>query len=424
MIRGEEAIFHTDAVQAAGKIPLNLGESKINFLSLSGHKLHCPKGVGVLYINRRTKFAPYLIGGGHEHGNRAGTENVASIVGLGKACEIAGTFLEHENTVVRAWRDTFENGVLETIEGAQVNGDASYKLSSVPLTIFGLGAAQALTLTEGTVAVVPPSATAILNTNVILPNGPQKKTGAGTLLIDQNRVINGSVEVLEGTFGGTGTVLHDLVNHAIVAPGNSPGTLSVGGNYSQKDDGHLRIEIASSDNLDHLDVGNKAKLDGDLDVSLLGSSRPKRGQKLTFLTARGGVSGEFDEVNAPIWDNGGGELYVLAGTGYDWKVGALSIGPTATFQYTLVGIDGFTGQGSLAPLAIGGRNAESVRSTLGFKASADLHAGGVILRPEVRASWQHERPRCELRQRRGRQFSRQRPGGRGATAGSSARAWR
>ena len=149
IVRAKKAFFHTDAVQAVGKIPLNLAESKINFLSLSGHKLHGPKGVGVLYVNRRTKFAPYLIGGGQEHGKRAGTENVASIVGLGKACEIAGAHLEHENTVVRAWRDTFENGVLGTIEGAQVNGDAEHRLPNTSNLAFeGIDSEGALMLLD------------------------------------------------------------------------------------------------------------------------------------------------------------------------------------------------------------------------------------------------------------------------------------
>lgn len=149
IVRAKKALFHTDAVQAVGKIPLNLAESKINFLSLSGHKLHCPKGVGVLYVNKRTKFAPYLIGGGQENGKRAGTENVASIVGLGKACEVAGEHLEHENTVVRAWRDTFENGVLETIEGAQVNGDAEHRLPNTSNLAFeGIDSEGALMLLD------------------------------------------------------------------------------------------------------------------------------------------------------------------------------------------------------------------------------------------------------------------------------------
>ncbi|MEO7319463.1 MAG: cysteine desulfurase NifS [Chthoniobacteraceae bacterium] len=136
IVRKKGALFHSDAVQAIGKIPIRLADAKINFLSLSGHKLHCPKGVGVLYVNRRTKFAPYLIGGGQENGKRAGTENVSSIVGLGKACEVAGAFMEHETTEVRGLRDEFEAGVLSRIEGGQVNGDAVNRLPNTSNLAF------------------------------------------------------------------------------------------------------------------------------------------------------------------------------------------------------------------------------------------------------------------------------------------------
>jgi cysteine desulfurase len=128
IVRRKGALFHTDAVQAIGKIPLRLADAKINFLSLSGHKLHCPKGVAALYVNRRTKFAPYVIGGGQESGKRAGTENAASIVALGKACEIAGEYLPREGREVRALRDHFESTALAQIEGAQVNGDSEHRL--------------------------------------------------------------------------------------------------------------------------------------------------------------------------------------------------------------------------------------------------------------------------------------------------------
>ena len=136
IVRKKGALFHTDAVQAIGKIAIKLADAKINFLSLSGHKLHCPKGVGVLYANRRTKFAPYLIGGGQENGKRAGTENVSSIVGLGKACEIAGSFMEHEAKEVRGQRDEFEAGVLARIEGSQVNGDTENRLPNTSNLAF------------------------------------------------------------------------------------------------------------------------------------------------------------------------------------------------------------------------------------------------------------------------------------------------
>ncbi|HYR59330.1 MAG TPA: cysteine desulfurase NifS [Chthoniobacteraceae bacterium] len=136
IVRKKHALFHTDAVQAIGKIPINLDHAKINFLSLSGHKLHCPKGVGVLYANRRTKFHSYLIGGGQEHGKRAGTENVASVVGLGKACEIAGEFMEHEATEVRSLRDDFENGILAGVDGVRVNGDREHRLPNTTNLAF------------------------------------------------------------------------------------------------------------------------------------------------------------------------------------------------------------------------------------------------------------------------------------------------
>lgn len=136
IVRKKHTLFHTDAVQAVGKIPIDLSHEKINFVSISGHKLHCPKGVGVLYVNRRTKFHPMLIGGSQEQGKRAGTQNVASIVALGKACELAGQFMEQENAEVRALRDEFENGVLERIEGAVVNGDRENRLPNTSNLAF------------------------------------------------------------------------------------------------------------------------------------------------------------------------------------------------------------------------------------------------------------------------------------------------
>jgi len=132
----KKTLFHTDAVQAVGKIPINLSEVPINFLSVSGHKLHCPKGVGVLYVSKRTKFHPFMIGGSQENHRRAGTENVASIVALGKACELAGDFMEHENSEVRALRDEFEAAVLKLIPGAKVNGDPINRLPNTTSITF------------------------------------------------------------------------------------------------------------------------------------------------------------------------------------------------------------------------------------------------------------------------------------------------
>ena len=106
--RSKGALFHTDAVQAAGKLPIRLADSAINFLSLSAHKLHGPKGVGALYLSRRRRFRPMLFGGGQENARRAGTENVASIVALGKAAELAAAAMKDEQTRVCALRDRFE----------------------------------------------------------------------------------------------------------------------------------------------------------------------------------------------------------------------------------------------------------------------------------------------------------------------------
>ena len=120
--RQKGVLFHTDAVQALGKIPIRLRDMAINFLSLSAHKFHGPKGVGALYVNRRTRFSPLIAGGGQENGRRGGTENVASIVGLGKAAELAAKYLEEGKCSIRSMRDRFEKAILASISGASVNG--------------------------------------------------------------------------------------------------------------------------------------------------------------------------------------------------------------------------------------------------------------------------------------------------------------
>jgi cysteine desulfurase len=122
MAKERGILFHTDAVQAVGKLPINLKELDIDFLSMSGHKLHAPKGVGVLYVKRGTAFVPYLSGGHQERGRRGGTENVASIVGLGKACEIAALKMEEENSRVRYLRDKLEEGLLKAVPKSLLNG--------------------------------------------------------------------------------------------------------------------------------------------------------------------------------------------------------------------------------------------------------------------------------------------------------------
>ena len=121
-------LFHTDAVQAVGKIPIDLQTVPVDFLSLSGHKLHAPKGIGVLYVRKRTPFVPFMIGGHQEHGRRGGTENVAGVIGLGKACELAGQHIHTENTKVRVLRDKLEEGLLASIPNALLNGHKADRL--------------------------------------------------------------------------------------------------------------------------------------------------------------------------------------------------------------------------------------------------------------------------------------------------------
>ena len=116
------ALMHTDAVQAAGKVKIDVRKLNVDMLGISGHKIHAPKGVGALYLKRGTPFRPFLAGGHQERGRRAGTENVASIAALGKACEMAGESLEYEQTEIRRLRDKLEAGLL-TIPYSYLNGD-------------------------------------------------------------------------------------------------------------------------------------------------------------------------------------------------------------------------------------------------------------------------------------------------------------
>jgi cysteine desulfurase len=147
--RSKGTLFHTDAVQAVGKIDIDLGRLPINFLSLSGHKLHAPKGVGALYVNRRTRFNPYLLGGGQENKRRGGTENTASIVALGRAAELALAAFREENIRVKALRDRFEQGLLETVSSVQINGDRTRRLPNTSsLAIEGVDSEGMLMLLD------------------------------------------------------------------------------------------------------------------------------------------------------------------------------------------------------------------------------------------------------------------------------------
>jgi cysteine desulfurase len=144
--KSKGALFHTDAVQAVGKIPLNMANSAIDMLSLSGHKLHAPKGVGILYVRKGVPFRPLLVGGHQEKGRRAGTENTASIIALGKACAVAETFMDDENSRVKAMRNRLEKELLARIPNARINGGAAERLPNTTSIAFEFVEGEAILL--------------------------------------------------------------------------------------------------------------------------------------------------------------------------------------------------------------------------------------------------------------------------------------
>ena len=140
-------VFHTDAVQTVGKIPIDLSRTGVDMLSLSGHKIHAPKGIGALYIRKGTKFAPFMIGGHQEKGRRGGTENTAAIVGLGKAAEMARKHIASGSyTAVRALRDTLENEILAQVPSTFVNGDRANRLPNTTSIAFEYVEGEAILL--------------------------------------------------------------------------------------------------------------------------------------------------------------------------------------------------------------------------------------------------------------------------------------
>ncbi|MBW2248124.1 MAG: cysteine desulfurase NifS [Deltaproteobacteria bacterium] len=136
VIKTKGIVFHTDAVQAVGKLPIDVSKSEIDMLSISGHKIHAPKGIGALYVRKGTRFSPFLIGGHQEGGRRGGTENVAYIIGIGKASELAATHLEEMATRVEKLRDKLENELLKRIPNAIINGDTENRLPNTTSISF------------------------------------------------------------------------------------------------------------------------------------------------------------------------------------------------------------------------------------------------------------------------------------------------
>jgi cysteine desulfurase len=146
VLKERRVLFHTDAVQVAGKIPINVNNLPVDMLSLSGHKLHAPKGIGILYVRKGTRFSPYLIGGHQERGRRAGTENVASIIGLGKACEIAAKNLSEESRQLSYLRDKLEKALIQKCPDVRINGDVTSRLPNTTNLSFEYVEGEAILL--------------------------------------------------------------------------------------------------------------------------------------------------------------------------------------------------------------------------------------------------------------------------------------
>lgn len=146
MLKERKVVFHTDAVQIIGKLPVNVKDLPVDMLTLSGHKIHAPKGIGALYVRKGTRFYPYIIGGHQEKGRRAGTENVAFIIGLGKACEIAAKCMQKEVDFVKQLRDKLENGLLNNCPDVSINGDRENRLPNTSNISFEFVEGEAILL--------------------------------------------------------------------------------------------------------------------------------------------------------------------------------------------------------------------------------------------------------------------------------------
>ena len=146
IVRERDVVLHTDAVQAVGKVPVDVQKVPVDMLSLSGHKIHAPKGVAALYIRKGTKFSPFLIGGHQERGRRGGTENVASIIGFGKACELAGKRIQEDSERVTYLRDKLEDEILKRVSNSMVNGDREHRLPNTTNVSFEYVEGEAILL--------------------------------------------------------------------------------------------------------------------------------------------------------------------------------------------------------------------------------------------------------------------------------------
>jgi cysteine desulfurase len=158
--RSKSVPFHTDAVQAAGKVKIDVQSLEVDFLSLSAHKIHAPKGVGLLYVNRRSRFHPYIMGGHQERGRRGGTENVANIIGFGRAADLALSHLSEEETRVRAMRDRLEKSILSSVPQTARNGAPEPRLPNTSSISFNFVEAEGILLALDQVGICASSGSA------------------------------------------------------------------------------------------------------------------------------------------------------------------------------------------------------------------------------------------------------------------------
>lgn len=199
LCRRRGILFHCDAAQAVGKIPVDFAAAHIDLMSLSGHKLYAPKGVGALIVRRGVKLHPLLHGGSQERNRRSGTENVAGIVALGKACEIAGAELVAEGKRLAALRDRLEAEILSSIPGVRRNGDPGRRLpNTANLSILGVDSAELIAALDAAGIAASSSSACksgtVQNSHVLQAMGAAAGTAVGTVRFSLGR-LSGEAEI-------------------------------------------------------------------------------------------------------------------------------------------------------------------------------------------------------------------------------------
>jgi cysteine desulfurase len=200
--------FHTDAVQAAGKISINLKSSAIQMLSLSGHKLHGPKGVGVLYVRKGVRFIPLMVGGHQEKNRRAGTENTPGIIGFGKACELVSYLGAEASARVKELRDRLELSILSNVPITRVNGGEALRLPNTSNISFEYVEGEAILLYLDEFGICASTGSACTSgslepSHVLLSMGISPATAQGSIrfslsVYNTQKEIDGVIETLPG----------------------------------------------------------------------------------------------------------------------------------------------------------------------------------------------------------------------------------